>query len=136
MKTKMKTAKSSTTKKVTTKKKATPKTTTVSKYAKGGKSMAKKKPMTKKYEVGGMADDSCMEEYIGADGKRRKRRKSGCNQAKAKRINARRRFWNSDTGKNLKKAGAAVGAGAAAAGAYAKNLFGSKDAIQGLMNKN
>jgi hypothetical protein len=32
----------------------------------------------KSYEVGGASDDSCMEEYTGADGKRRKRRKSGC----------------------------------------------------------
>lgn len=32
----------------------------------------------KSYEEGGVADDSCMEEYIGADGKRRRRRKKGC----------------------------------------------------------
>ena len=27
------------------------------------------------YQMGGASDDSCMEEYMGADGKRRKRRK-------------------------------------------------------------
>jgi hypothetical protein len=32
----------------------------------------------KKYEMGGMTDDSCMEEYMGADGKRKRRRKSRC----------------------------------------------------------
>ena len=33
----------------------------------------------KSYETGGASDDSCMEEYIAADGKKRKRkRKGGC----------------------------------------------------------
>ena len=32
----------------------------------------------KSYQEGGASDDSCMEEYMGADGKRRRRRKSGC----------------------------------------------------------
>ena len=31
----------------------------------------------KSYEIGGASDDSCMEEYVGADGKRRRRRKNG-----------------------------------------------------------
>ena len=39
------------------------------------------KPMiasVKKYEMGGMTDDACMEEYMGSDGKRKRRRKNGC----------------------------------------------------------
>ena len=31
----------------------------------------------KSYQEGGASDDSCMEEYMGADGKKRKRKKKG-----------------------------------------------------------
>jgi hypothetical protein len=34
--------------------------------------------MAKSYELGGMTDDSCMEEYTDFDGKRKRRRKSRC----------------------------------------------------------
>ena len=40
----------------------------------------------KSYEVGGASDDACMEEYIAADGKRRKRRKEKCGAGKTKRV--------------------------------------------------
>ena len=40
----------------------------------------------KSYQEGGASDDSCMEEYMGADGKRRKRRKQKCGAGKTKRV--------------------------------------------------
>ena len=86
----------------------------------------------KKYEVGGASEDACMEEYVAADGKKRKRRKSGCGYAKSQRVNARRRFWNSDTGKTIKKVGAGVAAAGAGAVGYAKNVFGVKDKVKEL----
>ena len=57
---------------------------------------------------------------------------NGCNYKKAQRVNARRKFWNSDTGKTIKKVGAGVTAAGAAVGAYAKNAFGVKDKIKEL----
>jgi len=86
----------------------------------------------KRYEVGGASEDSCMEEYVAADGKKRKRRRKGCGYAKSQRVNARRQFWNSDTGKTVKKVGAGVAAVGAGVGAYAKNLFGVKDKVKEL----
>ena len=59
----------------------------------------------------------------------------GCNYKKAQRANARRKFWNSDTGKTLKKVGAGVAAAGAGAAAYAKNAFGVKDKVNDLMNQ-
>ena len=38
------------------------------------------------YETGGSTDDSCMEEYTAADGKRRRRRKSKCGKTKTFRV--------------------------------------------------
>jgi hypothetical protein len=60
----------------------------------------------KSYEAGGASDDSCMEEYTGADGKRRRRRKSGCGKVT--------KFGKRSIPEGVKKAGAAVLAGGAA----------------------
>ena len=60
----------------------------------------------KSYEVGGASDDSCMEEYMGADGKKRKRRKSGCGKVT--------KYGKRGVSDGVKKAGAAVLAGGAA----------------------
>lgn len=87
----------------------------------------------KRYDLGGASEDSCMEEYVAADGKKKKRRKAGCNYAKAQRINKRRQFWNSDAGKTVKKVGAGVAAAGAATGAYLKNAFGVQDKVKELM---
>jgi len=48
-------------------------------YAKGGSAGTKQLVrMASSYEMGGASDDSCMEEYIAADGKRKRRRRSNC----------------------------------------------------------
>ena len=63
------------------------------------------------YQMGGASDDSCMEEYIGADGKRRKRRKQKCNAGKTKRVKS---SGSSTTGRDVilgLAAGAAAGLG-------------------------
>lgn len=60
----------------------------------------------KSYEVGGASDESCMEEYMGADGKKRKRRKSGCGKVT--------KYGKRGVSDGVKKAGAAVLAGGAA----------------------
>ena len=60
----------------------------------------------KSYEVGGASDDSCMEEYMGADGKKRRRRKSGCGKVT--------KYGKRGVSDGVKKAGAAVLAGGAA----------------------
>jgi hypothetical protein len=57
---------------------------------------------------------------------------NGCDYKKSQRVNARRKFWNSDAGKTVKKVGAGVTAAGAAIGAYAKNAFGVKDKIKEL----
>lgn len=57
---------------------------------------------------------------------------NGCNHKKSQRVNARRKFWNSDAGKTVKKIGIGVGTAGAAIGAYAKNAFGVKDKINEL----
>ena len=74
----------------------------------------------KKMAVGGSSDSDC---WPG---------KPGCGAEKARRVNKRRRFWNSDAGKTVKKVGAGVAAAGAGAAAYAKNVFKVKDAIKGL----
>ena len=74
----------------------------------------------KKMAVGGSSDSDC---WPG---------KPGCGAEKARRVNKRRRFWNSDTGKTVKKVGAGVAAAGAGTAAYLKNAFGVKDAIKGL----
>ena len=60
----------------------------------------------KSYEVGGASDDSCMEEYMGADGKKRRRRKSGCGKVT--------KYGKRGVSDGVKKAGAAVLDGGAA----------------------
>ena len=71
-------------------------------------------------KLGGSKDENC---WPG---------KPGCGYKKAQRKNARRKFWNSDTGKTIKKIGTAVGALGAGTLAYTKNVGGIKDKIQGL----
>lgn len=85
----------------------------INRYKKGG-------AVKKKMAAGGSSDTDC---WPG---------KPGCGAERARRINKRRRFWNSDTGKTLKKVGAGVAAAGAGTAAYLKNAFGVKDAIQGL----
>ena len=65
----------------------------------------------KSYQTGGASDDSCMEEYTGADGKRRKRRKSNCGKTKTIRTKS---SGSSTTGRDVVlglAAGAAAGLG-------------------------
>jgi hypothetical protein len=71
----------------------------------------------KSYETGGASDDSCMEEYIGADGKRRRRRKSGCGKVT--------KYGKRSIPDGVKKALGAVATGVAGALVY-KN----RDAIK------
>ena len=74
----------------------------------------------KSYEVGGSTDDSCMEEYTGADGKRRKRRKQKCGAGKTKRV-----FSAEEIGKGVAKV--AAGAGAVIGGLAANKKYGLVD---------
>lgn len=60
----------------------------------------------KSYETGGSTDDSCMEEYTAADGKRRKR-KSKCGKTKTFRVRS---------AKEKLGLGAKIAAGAGAVG--------------------
>jgi hypothetical protein len=65
----------------------------------------------KSYAVGGSTDDSCMEEYMGADGKKRRRRKSNCGKSKTYRVKS---SGSSTTGRDVilgLVAGAATGLG-------------------------
>lgn len=74
----------------------------------------------KSYEVGGTSDDACMEEYMAADGKRRKRRKKNCNAGKTKRV-----FSGAEIAKGAAKVGAGIGA--IIGGIKANNKFGLID---------
>lgn len=85
----------------------------INRYKKGG-------AIKKKMAAGGSSDSDC---WPG---------KPGCGAEKARRVNKRRRFWNSDAGKTVKKVGAGVAAAGAGTAAYLKNAFGVKDAIKGL----
>lgn len=69
----------------------------------------------KSYEVGGASDDSCMEEYVGADGKRRRRRKKGC----------QKKYGSRGVGVTGSQVGNALltGAAAAAAGLGLKKML-------------
>jgi len=67
----------------------------------------------KSYQEGGAFDDSCMEEYVAADGKKRKRRKSNCGKTKKVRVKS---SGSSTTGRDI-----LLGLGAAAAGAFGLN---------------
>jgi hypothetical protein len=71
----------------------------------------------KSYEAGGASDDSCMEEYTGADGKRRRRRKSGCGKVT--------KYGKRSIPEGVKKAVGALATGVAGALVY-KN----RDAIK------
>lgn len=59
----------------------------------------------KSYQEGGASDDSCMEEYIAADGKKKKRRKQKCGAGKTKRV-----FSGEEIAKGVAKVGAGLGA--------------------------
>jgi hypothetical protein len=71
----------------------------------------------KSYEAGGASDDSCMEEYMGADGKKRRRRKSGCGKVT--------KYGKRGIPDAVKKVGAAAIAGGAAM--IANKKFGLVD---------
>jgi hypothetical protein len=71
----------------------------------------------KSYQTGGASDDSCMEEYTGADGKRRRRRKSGCGKVT--------KYGKRSIPEGVKKAVGALATGVAGALVY-KN----RDAIK------
>jgi hypothetical protein len=64
----------------------------------------------KSYQTGGASDDSCMEEYMGADGKRRRRRKSGCGKVT--------KYGKRSIPEGVKKVVGAVATGVAGALAY------------------
>ncbi len=66
----------------------------------------------KSYETGGASDDSCMEEYIAADGKKRKRRKSGCGKVT--------KYGKRSIPEPVKNVLKGVGATALGVGAYVK----------------
>jgi hypothetical protein len=71
----------------------------------------------KSYQTGGASDDSCMEEYIGADGKRRRRRKSGCGKVT--------KYGKRSIPEGVKKA-----AGALATGVAGALVYKNRDAIK------
>ena len=71
----------------------------------------------KSYEAGGASDDSCMEEYTGADGKRRRRRKSGCGKVT--------KYGKRSIPEGVKKA-----AGALATGVAGALVYKNRDAIK------
>lgn len=71
----------------------------------------------KSYQEGGASDDSCMEEYIGADGKRRRRRKSGCGKVT--------KYGKRSIPEGVKKV-----VGAAATGLAGALVYKNRDAIK------
>ena len=71
----------------------------------------------KSYQEGGASDDSCMEEYMGADGKRRRRRKSGCGKVT--------KYGKRSIPEGVKKA-----AGALATGVAGALVYKNRDAIK------
>jgi hypothetical protein len=66
----------------------------------------------KSYETGGASDDSCMEEYTAADGKKRRRRKSGCGKVT--------KYGKRGIPEGVKNVLKGVGATALGVGAYVK----------------
>lgn len=62
----------------------------------------------KSYQTGGSSDDSCMEEYIAADGKRKRRRKKSCYRSYGKRGPS---VTGSQVGNAILSAAAATAAG-------------------------
>ncbi len=71
----------------------------------------------KSYQEGGASDDACMEEYMGADGKRRRRRKSGCGKVT--------KYGKRSIPEGVKKA-----AGALATGVAGALVYKNRDAIK------
>jgi hypothetical protein len=84
-----------------------------------------------RYEVGGASEDSCMEEYMDIDGKKKKRRKKGCGYAASQKYN-QRQSKKAKRQEVTKKFLAGVGAAGAATGAYLTNIFGVKDKVKEL----
>jgi hypothetical protein len=66
----------------------------------------------KSYETGGASDDSCMEEYTAADGKKRRRRKSGCGKVT--------KYGKRSIPEGVKKVAKGIGTAALGVGAYVK----------------
>jgi hypothetical protein len=66
----------------------------------------------KSYQTGGTTDDSCMEEYTAADGKKRRRRKSGCGKVT--------KYGKRSIPEPVKNVLKGVGATALGVGAYVK----------------
>jgi len=81
----------------------------------------------KSYEAGGSTDDSCMEEYTDASGKKKKRKKPGC----GKTITVRVRSPKEKAGLAAKIVG---GAGAAIIGAAANKKYGLIDKLKEKLN--
>jgi len=82
----------------------------------------------KSYEVGGASDDSCMEEYVAADGKRRKRRRSGCGKVTRSRSSS----GSNNGGGAL---GALLGIGAGVAGGLGIKKMLKKEKMGGTTKK-
>ena len=77
----------------------------------------------KKYETGGSMDDSCMEEYMDASGKKRRRRKSKCGKTKTFRVRS--------TGDKVKLGAKVAGvAGAVIGGIAANKKYGLIDKLK------
>ena len=81
----------------------------------------------KKYETGGSMDDSCMEEYTDASGKKRRRRKSKCGKTKTFRVRST---------EDKVKLGAKVAgvAGAVIGGVAANKKYGLIDKLKEKLN--
>jgi len=79
------------------------------------------------YEVGGSTDDSCMEEYMDASGKKRRRRKSKCGKTKTFRVRS--------TGDKVKLGAKVAGvAGAVIGGIAANKKYGLIDKLKEKLN--
>jgi hypothetical protein len=72
------------------------------------------------YQEGGASDDSCMEEYTDRDGKKRRRRKSGCKKVT--------KYGKRSIPEGVKKAVGAVATGVAGALVY-KNREAIKEKL-------
>ena len=82
----------------------------------------------KSYETGGSTDDSCMEEYMDASGKKRKRKKKGgCGKSKTIRVRS-----TEDKGKLAAKI--IGGAGAVIGGIAANKKYGLIDKLKEKLN--
>lgn len=71
----------------------------------------------KSYQMGGVSDDACIEEYTDRDGKRRKRRKSGCGKVT--------KYGRRSIPEGVKKV-----AGALATGVAGALVYKNRDAIK------